>query len=309
MPKRKAPNAAGDAADSGVKSPTPHKKSRAEARAAAREWHENRLKAAAGSTPTPAASAPSGSKKIAAPQVTKSTPRTDRNEIVKNGTSTTRQMLGSMSSAAAPSPTGGNSKITKSEEGSVTAAAAAGSNAFLKSLRTESRSAVVSKKEDPPSKPVSSSALIQGSSTYPTKTAASQLKLTHKSSGFLRRMLRFLFILGGLGLNIALIIGILNYQTSSFDEFERQHDSEVTRLTQLVSKNRDLIDVLRSGAGVLEEKVQRKWRAIQDLLHGGNNSNENQDAVVDEADRLTSEEEKNNFIEALRSIEEQLEEK
>ena len=377
-PKRKAPTDVVDAADSGLTSPTPRKRTKAEAKAAAKEWHDNRLKkaaaaAAASSSASVSTISASVGSEVSSPQKVSAvasdvsisnvgitakgpTPRKKSKAEARaaakawhenrNGTSvssspprpppsvdgkltTAKSSRGAGASGNAflksvrtdtstiavmkpkkedppPSPGVDTSKSTRGARG----------NSFLKSVRAKANTTAVvvePKKEDPPSAPTSvkpaptateTASSNEGSTTTTSSVVSpAQPKSTPKS--FIGKVLRFFFFVFGLTLNVAAIIGIINHQLSSFDEFERQNDVEVSRLTALVSKSSELEAVLRSGVRVLEEKV-RKMREAMGVGSGGD-GHALQDMQSDEDDiELLMSEDKENMLDALQTLEEQL---
>jgi len=383
-PKRKAPTDVVDAADSGLTSPTPRKRTKAEAKAAAKEWHDNRLKkaaaaAAASSSASVSTISASVGSEVSSPQKVSAvasdvsisnvgitakgpTPRKKskaearaaakawhENRSGRTGTT------GASLSPPRPPPssygnlttdksttrgTGGNAflKSVRTEASTATvmkpkkedpppspgvdtnkSARGAGGNAFLKSVRAEAKtSAVVEpKKEDPPTaaatgstseKPEPESTAPASSNEGSATTASSvvtpaQPKSTPKS--FIGKVLRFVFFVLGLTLNVAVIFGIINHQLSSFDEFERQNDVEVSRLTALISKSSELEAVLRSGVRVLEEKVQKMREAMGVGGEGDGHALQEMQSDEDDVELLMSED-KQNMLDALQTLEEQL---
>lgn len=295
----------------GATSPTPRKKSKAEARAAAKAWHENR----SGRTGTTGASLspPRPPPSIDGNLTTdKSTTRgTGGNAFLKSvrTEASTATVMKPKKEDPPPSP---GVDTNKSARG-------AGGNAFLKSVRAEAKtSAVVEpKKEDPPTaaatgstseKPEPESTAPASSNEGSATTASSvvtpaQPKSTPKS--FIGKVLRFVFFVLGLTLNVAVIFGIINHQSSSFDEFERQNDVEVSRLTALISKSSELEAVLRSGVRVLEEKVQKMREAMGVGGEGDGHALQEMQSDEDDVELLMSED-KQNMLDALQTLEEQL---
>jgi hypothetical protein len=316
-PKRKVENAAGDATDSGT-SPTPRKKTKAEAKAAAKEWAENRRKKATASASASTSYVRSGKAPTAAddaiaisgPAVPtpRKTSKAEALAAAKRWHETRNlQPVGSVCVSSPPPRAVGNLNKDQSKK-------ASGGNAFLKSLRTDVHTPVVSKKEDPPPaamdsvKPATTVVSDNGSAGNTSSSARTpaQPKSTVKSISIIRKVLRFFLFSLGLALNVAAILSVMKNQLSSFDEFERQHDMETTRLSAAVSKSNELEAVLRTGVRVLEEKVQRMRETMGIGYAGGGHAlHEMQLDEDSDADLLLSED-KRSFHDALRILEEHI---
>jgi hypothetical protein len=317
-PKRKAPNSAGDATDSGT-SPMPRKKTKAEAKAAAKEWAENRRKKAT----APASASPSYVRSGRAPTAAVDavansgpsvpTPRkTSKAEALAAAKRwhETRNLLPVSGACVSSPPPGAIGNLNKDQSKRVS-----GGNTFLKSLRTDVQTPVLSKKEDPPPaaldsvKPATTVVSDNGSAGTTSSSAMTppaQRKSTVKSMSIIRKVLRFLLFSLGLALNVAAILSVMKNQLSSFDEFERQHDMETTRLSAAVSKSNELEAVLRTGVSVLEEKVQRMRETMGIGYVGGGHALHEMQLDEDLDADLLSSEDKQSFHDALRILEEHL---
>jgi hypothetical protein len=337
-PKRKAPNA--DAADSST-SPTPRKKTKAEAKAAAKEWAENRRKKATTTTTSAAASSAASADVSSGASAQKSPKRSDAAAAAaaaaKSDTTDPTPSKKSKAEAKAAAKTWHESRNRRTDtagtsvslmspppvvsggpktEKSTSNSGLGGGNAFLKSLRSEVNTTAVPKKQDPPSaapahaKPAKSAASDKGSTAAATATTSSpvetpaQPKSTVKN--FIGKVLRFILFLLGLTLNVAAIMGIMKHQLSSFDEIERQNDSEISRLSAAVSKSSELEAVLRSGVRVLEEKVQRMRETMGIGNEAGGFDLHEMYQEEDEDVDIQMSEDKQNLQDALQNLEEQL---
>lgn len=312
-PKRKAQNAAGETADIG--SPTPRKKTKAEAKASAKEWAETRRKTAtatasaspsvrSGNAPTTAVDAIANSGSTG--PIPRKTSKVEALAAAKEWHETRNLQLVSSVCVSSPPP-GAVGNLNKDQS-----KRASGGNAFLKLLRTEVHSPVASKKEDPPSaaldsvKPATTVASDKGSAGTSTTSSSAMTPAQPKSIGksIIWKVRRFLLFSLGLALNVAAIISVMKNQLSSFEEFERQNDMEISRLSGAVSKSSELEAVLRTGVRVIEEKVERMRETMRIGYAGGSHA-PHEIELYEDVDLLLSED-KQNLHDALKILEEHL---
>ena len=220
-PKRKkAPEAA--------TSPAPRKKSKKEALAAAKEWHDKRQQSGDSTNKVANASAPAptsnGSKTVAAQKTATSAWASSEVETMPK-------------SSMQSSPLFEEEKSRR------------GGNAFLQSLREEKRPAADVKEEAASLRPMNgvqhltttqSGVVVENESTMNTGT--------RRKIDFAELILVFLF----LALNIVAVMFIYDQQ-ASIHNYQISHAIEVEKLKAGLSKSRGVEAVLWSGIDVLEQ--------------------------------------------------------
>ena len=225
-PKRKkAPEAA--------TSPAPRKKSKKEALAAAKEWHDKRQQSGDSTNKVANASAPAptsnGSKTVAAQ---------------KTATSAwANKKVAAMISSEVETVPKRSSPLFEEEK------SRRGGNAFLQSLREEKRPAADVKEEAASLRPMNgvqhltttqSGVVVENESTMNTGT--------RRKIDFAELILVFLF----LALNIVAVMFIYDQQ-ASIHNYQISHAIEVEKLKAGLSKSRGVEAVLWSGIDVLEQ--------------------------------------------------------
>jgi len=279
MPKRKAheteaTRSAGSETGSGFdKSPNPRKKSKREALAAAKKWHDKREKSGGDATMK---GSPGGSKRVTSQRATSA--RTGGKPTAKlaagheeNNTLTTRQQI---MSGAIPSRSpllGEEKSLTNTNTGGL------GGNVFLESLRKNNNiSATSIKEEDVHSdsinaKPLPVSESVNGSansSSNSTPVRNDMARPGHKNTEIRKSICSMgetILILFLLALNVAAAAYIIYDQYTSNSAFQEQYVLGVEKLNAELSKTLEVEALLRSGIAVLEQEMQANRNGMENL--------------------------------------------
>ena len=230
-PKRKAPEAT-------TTSPAPRKKSKKEALAAAKEWHDKRQQSGVSTKKVANASAPvptsNGSKRVAAQKTATSAWANKKVAAISSGSEVETVPKSPMQS----SPLFEEEKSRR------------GGNAFLQSLREEKRSAAAVKEEATSLRPMNG--------VHSTRTSQSGVVVDENESTMntgLRRKIDFAELIPVflfLALNIVAVMFIYDQQ-ASIHNYQISHALEVEKLKAELSKSRGVEAVLWSGIDVLEQ--------------------------------------------------------
>lgn len=255
MPKRKTPDFAGASGTSGARdaiaSPNPRKKSKQEALAAAKQWHDRR------NHPT---------KKVAGVDRSAAVPTAGVNGAVtasradvKTGKPAASKVPGAASVDAKKQPVPDKKSSQSALFDDANATKSKRGNAFLQSLRGSKNSAgdAANASSAVPANGAASNANCGSTIYLPNNESA-----TNKAKKRSLLLMDILVILCLVAINAVAGYFVYDHQVSITNSYE-QHAIEIEKLKGAISESRDVEAVLQSGINVLVAKQQR-WKLLRD---------------------------------------------